>query len=160
MTDWTVRFNSELIPRTASLSSFSLFLSLSLSFSSTLVEKLVSSSWQCACLCMYVQASRGRAVQPRAGGNAIRARKCVATTDNAFCFDANATISSTASTAVTSVVVVRPLCASVSSHSSNSCHFPNIYFFFHQARKKLNYRYRRDKNKRFYYFNDKNMIEL
>lgn len=109
---------------------------------------------------MYVQASRGRAVQPRAGGNAIRARKCVATTDNAFCFDANATISSTASTAVTSVVVVRPLCASVSSHSSNSCHFPNIYFFFHQARKKLNYRYRRDKNKRFYYFNDKNMIEL
>lgn len=38
--------------------------------------------------------------------------------------------------------------------------FSKYILFFHQARKKLNYRYRRDKNKRFYYFNDKNMIEL
>ena len=55
---------------------------------------------------MYIQANHGQAGQPRARGNAIQARKCVATTDNAFCFGVNATISSTASMVVTSVVVV------------------------------------------------------
>lgn len=58
---------------------------------------------------MYAQALRSRDGLPRARGNAIQARKCVATTGNASCFDANVTISSTASTAATSVVVVSPL---------------------------------------------------
>lgn len=71
---------------------------------------------------MYVQSGRGQARRERGRGNAIRAGKCVATTACAFCLDAGATISSTASTAATSVTVVRS--SSVLSRSFRGSQYP------------------------------------
>lgn len=58
-------------------------------------------------VCVCAQIRSIHAGPPSAGGNAIRGRRCAATTAAAFSCDVNATISSTASTAATSGAAVR-----------------------------------------------------